>query len=206
MDIHSALKLLRINLKHNFIPHAVIAVIVAVFTPLIITINSLDEKMAARPLEMMLSIVGIILLTPIFMPEQNENIRDVIRSKKTDHTRVCILRIFYSVAALAILIGVFTIVMSFSGSCVTLRHFVGGFATAFFLGAIGILIAGISGNTTSAYMVSLIYYIANFTLKDKLGYFYLFSMCSGSFKEKYCLIFSAAVMTIAGVAFNRLRK
>lgn len=197
MDFHSALRLIHINLKRNFQPHFCLALLITLLTPVVFGISSLDERLTAQPVEMMLSLTGIILLTPVFMPEQNENIRDVIRSKKTDYIYVCIIRVIYSVLALALIIGGFVFVMRMCKSDVTYRHFAGGFASALFLGTLGFAGAGITNNIPVGYMTSLIYYIANFTLKDKLGKLFLFSMCTGSFEEKYYIIAFSLIIIIS---------
>lgn len=199
MDFHSASECLRINLKRNFLPHFFLAVLVALFTPVIFNISSLDERLSAQPVEMMLSLTGTILLTPVFLPEQNENIRDVIRSKKTDYIHICIMRVIYSVVALTAITGIFVFVMRLCECDVTFRHFAGGLASALFLGTLGFACAGISGNIPVGYMVSLIYYILNFSAKDKLGKLFLFSMCSGSFEEKYYLISISIIMIVVTV-------
>lgn len=206
MDTRSALKFLSINLKHNFLPHLIVALLIALLTPIIFTITSLDERLAAQPIEMLLSLTGTALLTPIFLPEQNENIRDIIRSKRTDYVNVCIMRIIYSVIVLAFIIGGFVMMMSFCESNVTFRHFVGGFASALFLGSLGFLVAGVSRNAPVGYMVSLIYYIVNFAMKDKLGNLFLFSMYAGSFKEKYCLLLASVILLTAGVLSSKIKK
>lgn len=206
MDIRSALKFLSINLKRNFIPHLIVALLIELLTPFIFAITSLDERLAAQPIEMLLSLTGTVLLTPIFLPEQNENIRDVIRSKRTDYINICIMRIIYSVISLALIIGSFVLIMSFYESHVTFRHFAGGFASALFLGSLGFLVAGISKNAPVGYMVSLIYYITNFAMKDKLGNMFLFSMCAGSFKEKYWLLLASVIMLTAGVLSCKVKK
>lgn len=206
MDTRSALKFLSINLKHNFLPHLIVALLIALLTPIIFTITSLDERLAAQPIEMLLSLTETALLTPIFLPEQNENIRDIIRSKRTDYVNVCIMRIIYSVIVLAFIIGGFVMMMSFCESNVTFRHFVGGFASALFLGSLGLLVAGVSRNAPVGYMVSLIYYIVNFAMKDKLGNLFLFSMYAGSFKEKYWLLLASVILLTAGVLSCKIKK
>lgn len=206
MDIRSALKFLSINLKHNFIPHLMAALLIVLLTPLIFAVSSLDERLAAQPIEMMLSLTGTVILTPIFLPEQNETIRDVICSKRTDYMKVCIMRIIYSIIALASIIGVFVLVMRFCESHVTFRHFAGGFASALFLGSLGFLTAGFSRNAPAGYMVSLIYYIANFAMKDKLGNLFLFSMYAGSFKEKYWLLLTSIIMLTVGVLSCKIKR
>lgn len=206
MDIPSVCKLLSINLKRHFLPHLLLAVLTACFTPLLCSIVSLDELHAAQPLEMLLSLTGTILLTPIFLPEQNENIRDVIRSKRTDYVHICILRVLYSAVALAIIFGGFVLVMHTCESAVTFRHVIGGFASALFLGALGFAAAGITGNVPAGYMVSLVYYTANIGLKDKLGNLYLFSMYAGSFTEKYWLLGASLVLIAVGTAACKFRR
>lgn len=196
MDFQSFTKILTVNLKRNFLPHLLAALVIALLTPLIFEISSLDKVNAARPIEMLLSLTGAILFAPLFLPEQNENIRDLIRSKKTDYLNICIMRVAYSIAALALIIGGFVLVMHFCESEVTIRHFIGGFVSALFLGALGFLASGISGNAAVGYMVSMIYYIANFSLKDKLGKLFLFSMTSGSFDEKYWLAFASVMLIL----------
>lgn len=203
----SAGKIISVNLRHNFLPHLLLALVIALFTPVIFGISSLNGREAAQPLEMMLSLTGPVLLTPIFLPEQNENIRDLIRSKRIDHLVVCFIRLLYSVFFLAVIFAVFTLIMYRSETAVTLRHFVGGFGSALFLGALGFFCAGVSMNAVIGYMVSMIYYISNFAMKDELKELYLFSMSAGSFHEKYWLLSCSAVLFAATfVCLKFMRK
>lgn len=182
-------KIVLVNLKHNFAVHFIIAVITAFLTPAVFSINSLDSRASAQPLEMLLPFIGVIMLTPVFLPEQNENIRDVIRSKKTDYLTVCMIRVIYSVITVMLITAVFVLVMRYCGSDVTWRHFIGSFSSSFFMGALGFAFAGLSGNASAGYMSAVVYYSMNIGLKDKLGIFYLFSMYSGgNFSDKYKLI------------------
>ena len=157
-------KIIKVNLRHNFLPHLLAALAVTICAPIVFEISSLNGTLAAQPLEMLLSLTGAILLTPVFLPEQDENIRDLIRSKRTDDLAVCALRVGYSALALTVLLGGFTFLMRACESAVTGEHFFGAFASALFLGALGFFGAGISGNVTVGYMVAMIFYIANFTL------------------------------------------
>lgn len=190
-------KIAWVNLRHNFLLHLGIAIAVAILTPLVFSISALDFSASAQPLEMLLCMTGTALLTPVFLPEQNENIRDVIRSKKVDYLTVCIMRVVYSTIALAAIIGAFTFAMKLCECKVTLVHFGAGFASAFFLGAIGLAFAKFGGSPTAGYMASMIYYLGNFGLKDKLGKFFLFSMSGGGKSVNFTLIIWGAVI-IAG--------
>lgn len=198
-------KILLVNLKHNFPVHFILAVVVAVLTPVVFSINSLDARASAQPLEMLLSFIGAILLTPIFLPEQNQEIRDVVRSKKTDYLIVCLIRVIYSVVAVMLITGVFVLIMKHCECDVTWKHFFAGFASSLFLGTVGFSVAGLSSSVSAGYMASMVYYSANIGLKDKLGICYLFSMYSGNkFSDKYLLILLS--VTIIAIVFVILRK
>ena len=198
-------KILSVNLRHNFLIHFILAVLVALLTPVVFSINALDSRTSAQPLEMLLSFTGTIILTPIFLPEQNPEIRDVIRSRKTDYLTVCVIRVLYSVVALAMITAIFVLIMRRNECAVTYRHIVGGFASALFMGTVGFTVAGLSNSVSAGYMASMVYYASNIGLKDKLGICYLFSMYSGEkFSDKYILIL-ISFLTIS-IVFLILRK
>lgn len=206
MESEFLAKIVKINLRHNFLQHLFAAIGIVILTPVIFETSSLDGKLAAQPLEMFLCLSGAILFTPIFLPEQDENIRDLIRSKRTNYLAVCAVRFAYSAVVLAAIIGGFTFFMRACESAVGWQHFFGAFVTALFLGALGFLGAGISGNVTVGYMVAMIYYIANFTLKEKLGNFYLFSMSSGNGDGKLFLLAAALLLVAAVFEWKRVRE
>lgn len=191
-------KILSVNLKHNFLIHFILAIAVAFLTPVVFSISALDSRASAQPLEMLLSFIGTIILTPVFLPEQNPEIRDVIRSKKTSYLTVCIIRVIYSVVAIMLITGIFVLVMRHNECDVTYKHFIGSFASSLFMGTVGFTVAGLSNSVSAGYMASMVYYASNIGLKDKLGICYLFSMYSGEvFSGKYLLILLSVVIISA---------
>ena len=64
----------KINIRHNFLPHWGLAVLILILTPVIFGITKLDEASAAMPLEMFVSLIGVILLVPVFLPEQKDEV------------------------------------------------------------------------------------------------------------------------------------
>lgn len=199
-------KIICVNLRHNFLIHFIIAVIIAVLVPVVFSIHTLDARASAQPLEMLLPFIGPILLTPVFLPEQDGDIRDVIRSKKTDHMLVCVIRIIYSAIAIALLTAVFVLVMRQCECAVTWKHILGSFASSLFLGTTGFAAAGLSGSVSAGYMTSMVYYAANIGLKDKLGVCYLFSMYGNKdFDSKYWLI-ALSILIITAVLWIMRKK
>lgn len=110
-----------------------------------------------------------------------------MEAKYTGYLGVCILRTVISLAANLLLIGLFVLYMK-ANSCevAVLKYTFGTFAESLFLGSLGLLAHGISGNIAVGYMFPIAYYAFNFGGGTKnLGKLYLFSMARGSFEEKY---------------------
>ena len=72
------LEIAKINLRHNALLSIGVAVLLCLVTPFLIGTANLDRNSAAMPLEMFVSLIGIVLLTPVFQPEQNEEIDDLV--------------------------------------------------------------------------------------------------------------------------------
>ena len=68
----------RLDLKRNFLPHLCLALLLVLLTPVLFGLNDLDTQGSAVPLELMMPLTGILLLTPIFLPEQDPAVRDVV--------------------------------------------------------------------------------------------------------------------------------
>ena len=188
-----------VNLKHNFPAPCASAIGIFLLTLLLFDVTALQAGEAAKPIEFLLCWVGVMFLTPVFLPEQNKNIRDVICSKKVDYLKVCMLRVLYSAAATAVFVSLFVGIMRARECDVDASILFGGIATALFLGAVGFAAAGISQNTTIGYMAAFAYYLASYGMKGKLGKFYLFSMTAGNTADKGWL-FAAAILLI-GMTF-----
>jgi len=188
------LKLLNINLRHHApVPFAT-AVGTFFATALLFNLSALTAGEAAKPLEYFLCFIGVMLFTPICYPEQDHDLRDVICSRKTSYTFLCVLRLVYSSVVLVLLELLFVCMLHRNESTVTVEHLVGGIVTAAFLGAVGFFVAGVTDNIVLGYMGAMLYYLLNYGAKDKLGKFYLFYMSTGHFEEKWWLLFGALVL------------
>ena len=195
-----------VNLKANSIPHITAMILLTVMTPVIFGLSSLTSEYAAQPLEMYLVLAGTILMTPVFLPEQNENIRDTVRVRRMSYLSVCIMRTAYLALLTFFPYAVITAIMRHSESTVTVGMMFGGITTALFLGSIGLAAAGISGNVLIGYMASLIYYVLNFFGRDKLGVFYMFSMSTRTDISKLWLLAGALILTAGTFLYLRLVK
>ena len=184
------------NLKHNFHVNVVISIVLMSFAPILFGITDLHERASAVPLEMLVALIGIVLLTPIFYPEQEQDIRELMETKYTSLVGIYILRMFLAMVTILGLICMMALLMTVNGCTFPfLKYVAGTFFSAIFLGALGMFFYGISEQITIGYMISLGYYIFNITTGSRyLGKLYLFSMSESRFEEKYWLLGAACLL------------
>lgn len=193
----------KVNLKYNLYPHLLLSVLLLFLSPFLMGVENLDAIKTARVLEMYVALIGIILLTPVFLPEQNKEIRDLTEAKYVSATYVTIIRVLEAVICLSILIAA-DILILVKNNCVfsVTYYFLGTLAEAFFLGAMGLFTYAVFDQIAIAYMLPLMYYILCFGAGGKyLKNFYLFSMQSGSYREKVYLAVAGGILLLAGITY-----
>lgn len=192
------------DVKHNFLIHYLAAAAVLLLTPVIFGLAELDRGMAAIPLETTPPLMGLILLTPLFSPEQNEGILDTVRSKKTSRQLVTGMRTLCALAVLALLIAALGGYMKYNSCDVTPEMCAGAFAGAAALGALGFFSSAVTDNLIVGYMVSVMYFLMDLFLRNKLGKFCLMSMSCNIKGSKPVLAIAAVVLIAAAVLFRRI--
>ena len=186
--------LIQKQLKLIILFGVLLSIVFLAFSPAILGLEYLDAVESAMVLERYVALIGIILITPLFMPEQNKNIAELVDAKYTSHLKIVLLRLVISLIVLFFLIWIMAEIMLQNGCVFPYGKYVGGaFITALLLGSLGFAGAGITGNVIAGYLISVCYYILNTGMGKKLGNFYLFTM-SRSYVEKYYLLATAIVI------------
>lgn len=211
MDTHGNAEnlwgILRINLRRQFPLPALAALALMALTMFMFNIYSLEGDAVARPLEMLLIWIGPALLATVFLPEQNPEIRDVVRARRTGYLWVCLFRILYSVLAVRLLILCFTGIMKAGESQVLPYHIWGCICSALLLGALGLAVSGVTGNAAGGLMACMLYYLASYGMGRRLGAFSLFSMSKGAMQGKgWQLLLAAALVAGALLVMRRRRQ
>lgn len=201
------LKIAKVNLKFNLLPHIIAAICLCLISPLIMGVKNLDSINTAKVLDVYISLLGIILLIPIFIPDQDRDIRDLIRSKKESIAVNYLIRITEAVVFLILIVFSFLLYLKI-GNCIFdfSKYFYGAVSTCVFLGGLGIFAYSIVDNIAVGYMIPILYYILCYGAGKKyLGKFYLFSMLQGNTMDKKYLLISGILMIVVGI-FYRSKK
>ncbi len=198
--------IVKINLRRQYPWPALAAAALLVLTKLIFNIDALEGAAVAQPLELVVVWIGPALLGSVFLPEQNPEIRDVVRARKTSYLHICILRILYSTLTVVLMTLLFTGIMKAGESQILPYHIWGSICSALLLGALGLAAAGISGNAAGGFMVCMLYYLASYGMGRKLGVFSLFSMSKGQMSGKGWQLLTAVVLVVVALAVMRRRR
>lgn len=197
-------KIAMINLKYNLFPYLLAAFVVCLVAPLFIGIRNLDFFQSAKVIEMYLTFLGMIVFPPVFQPDLDREMSDVIRTKKEPVVTSYIIRMSESFCAAFILCVIFLSCMK-SGNCeFPLGYGLAAFVSDIcFIGGIELVVFSFSGNPVLAYMVAILYYIANIGLGPKLGVLYLFSMQTGKPADKLFLLTGGILCMILAIWHRR---
>ncbi len=198
----------KINLKYNIPLHILISILMLMVSPLLIGVANLGAQDTAKVLEMYVALTGIVLLPPVFLPEQDHDIRDLVYTKYVNGAAVYLVRLSGNILILTALLGIYIVVLAHNGCEFPAgRYFLGTLAEMLFLGGLGLFFYGLCDNLVIGYMAPIVYYVAAMGAGQKLlKMFYPFSMIKGSYDEKLWLAFGAAALTGAGVWLRCRRK
>lgn len=202
------LQIWKVNIKHHLLPHVFTAIILCCLAPFIMGVENLDKIQTAKILEIFLSLLGIILFVPLFLPEQDKNIRDLITSKKESMIFIYSIRLVQQLLILAVIILAFIYFLKL-GNCQFPfgAYYFGTLAGCIALGALGVFFYGISDNIAAGYMVPVLYYLLCYGGGQRyLGKLYLFSMMRGNLSNKYYLLGAAVILLTLGITYRVVKK
>ena len=199
------LKISAINLKYNLLPHLLVSALLCLAAPLFIGTRNLNTYQVAKVMEAYLCLIGIVLLIPVFIPDMNKDIRDLIASKKMPMYSLHIIRTFWALLFLALMSFLFLMVLKAENCAFGFGEmFYTVMANALFLGGMGMFLFALFDQAVFAYMIPLVYYVVNFGGRKHLGNFYLFSMQAGHFTEKHFLFAGGLILTVGAIILREI--
>ncbi|ASA23842.1 hypothetical protein [Paenibacillus donghaensis] len=201
------LQIAKVQLKLTLFINLLLAIAIVLLAPVLFGIKNLDSMASSMVLERYVSLTGVILCTPLFLPEQDSGIKELIESKYTSLTGTYIIRLGLALTSLLGMIGCFIAIMQLNECQFAAGPYLfGTFATAVFLGALGFAAYALADNVVVGYMLPLGYYMLNTFAPDKLSHFQLFTLSTGSLNDKYWLSAGAALLLIAGIAYRLILR
>ena len=201
------IEIFKINWKYNLLPHIIITALLCILAPFIMGVKNLDDTLTAKVLELYISLFGIILLTPLFIPDQDRSIRELLESKRVSMVVHHCVRLLAAFGVLIIAITSFLVFLKSQGCRFPFSDYLyGTIATSIFLGGMGVLVYSISDNLPVSYMIPIIYYISCYGGRGRfLGKFYLFTMGYSDISIKNYIMIAGMLMIAIGVVFRNIK-
>ena len=194
------LEITNVQLKHNVWKHLLISAGLLAASPLILGISNLDAAESAKVLETYVALIGIILFVPVFLPEQNRDLWELVKAKYTNITSVYLIRVGLSLLESVLLVLVYIGEMEIG------RYFFGTMAEIMAFGGLGIFAYAVSDNLIVGYMIPLGYYIAATGAGYKyLGKLYPFGMLQ-DFTTKYWILATGILLMAGGILLFRRKR
>ncbi len=205
--VEKYLEITKVQLKHHAWQHLLVSILLLAASPLVLGISNLDAAQSAKVLETYVALTGIILFVPVFLPEQDRDLWDVIKAKYTNIMSVYLTRILISLLSSVLLTLAFLLVMK-AGNCEIepVKYYFGTMAEVIAFGGIGIFAYAVTDNLIVGYMIPLGYYVAGIMA----GYpymkkFYPFGMLT-DYDTKYWILSAGIVLMACGVLLFRRRR
>ena len=154
------------------------ALLPLLLAPFLFPVSCLGVKDSAAPMEMLVVLTGPALLSPAFLPEEDQSLRDILRLKGSALRLILFLRLLISCVFLLLLPAAFLLFLAANHSEISPMLWGNTAASALFLGGMGALSYSVCRNLAAAYMVPLLYYAMNFFAGARLKSFFLFSTVS----------------------------
>ena len=202
------LQIEKINLKYHIPVHVLVCVLMLLISPFIMGVENLEAQDTAKVLEMYVALTGIVLLPPVFLPEQDRDIRDLVYTKYVNGSTVYLVRILGNLLLLAMMLGLYIGMLAYRQCEFPAgRYFCGTLAELLFLGGIGLFFYGLCDSLVIGYMMPIVYYILAMGGGEKyLKLLYPFSMMKGSYGEKPWLAIGGVILVSVGVVLRCRRR
>ncbi len=189
--------------KRQYYPHLLLLFLFVVFSGGFVSFKGLETEQAAKVMEMYVAFTGILLFTPLFMPEQDKEIWDLERSREMPMWKVYFLRFFLAFVVFLFVITLFFTFMIKGGSEFDLFIlFRGACCEILFLGSIGFFASAVTNQVVIGYMSAVIYYALNMGGRKYLGKFALFQMMQGEYGTWMYWLVGAMTLFTLGIAIR----
>lgn len=193
--------------KGHYYPHLLLTLLFVIFSGGFVSFKGLGDVQAAKVMEMYAVLSGILLFTPLFMPEQDKEIWELERSRATPMWKLYLPRILLALLVCLLVIALFTGFMVKGGGDFDAGVlFRGACCEILFLGSIGFFVSAVTNQAVIGYMAAVAWFAGNLGGGKYLSGLALFKMMEGDYGTWPCWLLGAAVLFVGGVVIRERRR
>lgn len=193
--------------RFQYYPHLLVVVIFCLVSGCFVSFRNLDLGQSAKVLEMYVGLVGALLMTPLFMAEQDVEIWQLEKSRQTPMWQLYLIRVVLAVIGIVVVVTVFLEIMQNNHSAVQFPDmWIGGVSELLFLGSIGAFVSAVTNQVILGYMASVMYYAVNIGGKNYFGPLALFQMSKGKYGFAGWMLLGTVILLISGIMIREIRS
>lgn len=186
--------------KRQYYPHLLLTFLFVAVSGGFVSFRSLEGVQAAKVMEMYVAFTGILLFTPLFMPEQDKEIWDLERSKKTPMWKIYLPRLLLALVVCLTVISLFLgFMIKGGGTFDAALLFRGACCEILFLGSIGFFVSALTNQVVLGYMIAVVYFAVNIGGGKQMWNFALFKMMRGDYGTWMFWLLGAVVLFVSGI-------
>lgn len=198
----------RVFLRFHFSPFLVISFLLTLLFLLFFGIENLLFMESAIVFERFFPMIGLILFIPLFLPDYDQNILEVVQTKKTSYFKILFIRFVQIFIALLFIITICLIMFHLKNSEIQFGLFLfGGIADVFFLSGLLCLFFSFTMHPVTSLIAPIAYYIICLFTGDKyFRIFYFFTLVNEDFRSKLLLLTVGIILIIISCFVVNNRK
>lgn len=187
-------------IKKQYIVFLLITAVFLLFSTQVMSFDNLQPNESAKVMELYINLVGMFLLTPLFVPEQDKEIWNLKSTKAMSMVICYLLRVLLGFILVTIIISGFAVMLYENNENFNLLHLIiGCVCEALFLGCIGYFFSAITNQVVVGYMFSAIYFFANVGADKVFGKFSLTHILKGKNNFEIWMLMGCVVLVTAGI-------
>lgn len=185
----------------HYLPYFLGGVLFLAVLPFLVGLKNLDVFQSAKVLEYWYSLMGLLLLFPLYLPDNDSAALAIIRSKRTSYRWIVCVRLFFEIFCSAVFLAVLLFLMKSGNSDFPIPYFLlRGLAAVVFLGGISAITFAVTRHPVPSIMVPFFYYLLNMmSKKTYFGSFDLFSVAQNAWLDGVVLLGTGSLLLFLSV-------
>jgi membrane protein len=167
--------ILKAEAKYNSKVMYIVSIFVIFVCYFIIEIENLSNNTLSILIDRILPLIGIVSIFTLFLPESNENIKDILKIKDGSLMVIYLIRLTYRIIFVSTIVIIYSRFIykpnEFYKFSESILHIISNFI---FVGGISLFIYSISKNITATTIIGLFYMTIQWFIKFR--YFYLYNI------------------------------
>lgn len=167
--------ILKAEVKYNSKVMYIVSIFVIFVCYFITGIENLSNNTLSILIDRILPLIGIVSIFTLFLPESNENIKDILKIKDGSLMVIYLIRLTYRIIFVSTIVIIYSRLIykpnEFYKFSESILHIISNFI---FVGGISLFIYSISKNITATTIIGLFYMTIQWFIKFR--YFYLYNI------------------------------